>query len=132
MIASKKPKDLCEIMDILNSIEEYKIASREHVAPCILFGKPDSRAGKIFVDMTGGTEGPKDIIDNLLTAGVGTLVGMHLSEEHYKKLQGKNINVIIAGHIASDNLGMNLLLDKIERSSKLKILACSGFRRVKR
>ncbi len=129
---AKKPQRLEDIMSILDSIEEYKIAKREHVAPNILFGKPQARAGKLFVDMTGGTEGPKDIIDNLLQAGVGTLVGMHLSEEHYKKFQGKHINVIIAGHIASDNLGLNLLLDKIEKTAKLKILSCSGFRRIKR
>jgi putative NIF3 family GTP cyclohydrolase 1 type 2 len=132
MFLDKKPHTLRDIMDILGSIEEYRISKKEHVSPSILFGKSDSRVGKIFVDMTGGTEGPKEIIDNLLQAGVGTLVGMHLSEEHYKKLQGKNINVIVAGHIASDNLGMNLLLDKIQKTSKIKLLACSGFRRVKR
>ena len=128
----KKPETIKNIMDILNSIEEYQIASSEHVAPSILFGNPERQAGKIFIDMTGGTEGPKDILDNLLQAGIGTLVGMHISEEYYKKLQGKNINCIIAGHIASDNLGMNLLLDKVEKIAKIKILACSGFRRVKR
>jgi len=129
---AKKPQCLEDIMKILSSIEEYKISKREHVAPNILFGKPASRTGKIFVDMTGGTEGPKDIVDSLLCAGVGTIVGMHLSEEHYKKFQGKNINVVIAGHIASDNLGLNLLLDKLEKTAKIKILSCSGFRRIKR
>lgn len=119
-------------MHLLNTIEEYKLATRQQRGPCILFGSPENRTGKIFVDMTGGTEGPKDIIDNLLTAGVGTIVGMHMSEDHYKKLQGKNINVIIAGHIASDSLGMNLLLDRIEKLSKIKILAFSGFKRIKR
>jgi hypothetical protein len=132
LLLQKKPQDLKGIMDMLMGIEEYKISSRQSVKPTILFGSPSSRPGKIFVDMTGGTEGPKEIFDNLLSAGVGTIVGMHLSEEHYKKLHGKNINVIIAGHIASDNLGMNLLLDKIQDKGKIKILACSGFRRIKR
>lgn len=132
MMDQNKPETLGEIMDLLEKIEEYRIAKSNHAGPCILFGKRENRAGKIFVDMTGGTEGPKEIIDNLLAAGVGTLIGMHLSEEHYKKCQGKNINVIIAGHISSDNLGLNLLLDKIQKASKIKILACSGFRRVTR
>jgi predicted ATPase len=39
---------------------------------------------------------------------------MHLSEDHYKHAKGEHINVVIAGHIASDNLGLNLLLDEIE------------------
>lgn len=131
-IDRKKPKLLKDILDLLNPIEEYRMSRANHAGPTLLFGSPSSRAGKIFIDMTGGTEGPKEILDDLQRAGVGTIIGMHVSEDHYKKLQDKNINVIIAGHIASDNLGMNLLLDKIEKISKIKIIPCSGFRRVKR
>ncbi len=126
-----KPKRLKDIIDILLNIEEYKLAKKEGAGPKILLGSPSSKTGKIFVDMTGGTEGPKDIIDNLVSCGVGTIVGMHLSEEHYKKFQEKNINVVVAGHIASDNLGLNLLFDKVEKISKIGIVSCSGFRRIK-
>lgn len=132
LFAKKNPQTLKDILDILKEIEEYRISCREQIAPVILFGKPSNRCGKILVDMTGGTEGPRDIFDNLSAAGVGTLICMHLSEDHYKKLQGKHTNVIIAGHIASDNLGMNLLLDKVERATQINILSTSGFRRVKR
>ncbi len=132
LFEDKGPQTLGSILDILLSIEEYHTASRRHVPPTILMGNPQQRAGKIFVDMTGGTEGPKDIADYLVTAGIGTLVGMHLSEEHYKKFQGKHINVIIAGHVASDTLGMNLLLDKLEETSKIVTSAFSGFYRIKR
>lgn len=128
----KKPQQLKDIMDILLDIEEYRIAAKNNNAPVILFGAPRNKTGKIFTDMTGGTEGPKDIADHLLAAGVGTVVGMHVSEELYKKLQGKNINVIVAGHISSDSLGLNLLLDKLEKSGNLKILSCSGYTRIKR
>ncbi len=128
----ERPQTLGQILDLLLSVEEYRTASRRHVAPTILIGGPAQRAGKIFVDMTGGTEGPKEIVDHLVTAGVGTVVGMHLSEEHYKKFQGKHINVIVAGHIASDTLGMNLLLDKLEETSKMATSAFSGFHRFKR
>ncbi len=131
-LETKRPRTLKDITDLLLSEDEYRIASVEGVPPTILFGKPSSRAGKILVDMTGGTEGPKDIVDHLVAAGVSTVIGMHLSEEHYKKYQGKHLNVVIAGHIASDNLGMNLLCDKIEKAGKIKFITCSGFRRVKR
>ena len=40
-----------------------------------------ARAGKIWIDMTGGTEGPKKIIEKLADHGVGTIVGMHMSQE---------------------------------------------------
>jgi len=126
------PTSLRTVCDMLLSIEEYQASSRRHIPPQILIGSPQARPGKIFVDMTGGTEGPKDIVDHLVAAGVGTIVGMHLSEEHYKKFQGKHINVIIAGHIASDVLGMNLLLDKLEKACGIRTSAFSGFHRVKR
>lgn len=129
---TKKPKSLKDIVDLMLTLHEYQTASSEQVPPMILFGKPGNRPGKIFVDMTGGTEGPKDIVDHLINAGVGTIVGMHLSEDAYKKFQGKHLNVIIAGHIASDNLGINLLCDKIEKAGAIKFVPCSGFRRVRR
>lgn len=123
------PETLEDILNVLGSIEEYRISKEQKAGPNILFGDLKSRSGKIFVDMTGGTEGPKMILEKLSSAGIGTIIGMHFSEEHYKELKDKHINCIVAGHSASDNLGMNLLLDKIE---KIKIIPCSGFRRVKR
>jgi len=59
-------------------------------------------------------------------------VAMHLSEEHFKQAKGEHINVVIAGHIASDNLGLNLILDQIEKVEELKIINCSGFVRIRR
>jgi len=128
----ERPQTLEQVVNILLGIEEYRAASRQHVAPTILMGSASQRAGRIFVDMTGGTEGPQQIAEHLVTAGVGTVVGMHLSEEHYKKFQGKHINVVIAGHVASDTLGMNLLLDKLETASRISTCAFSGFQRFRR
>jgi hypothetical protein len=42
------------------------------------------------------------------------------------------IRSVIAGHIASDNLGLNLLLDEVEKREPFEVIECSGFRRVKR
>lgn len=127
----KKPSTLKNVLDLLRKEPEYQDASSFNAGPKIILGKPEDSAGKIFVDMTGGTEGSKDIFARLSQAGIKTLVCMHLSEEHFKKVQTEYLNVIIAGHIASDNLGLNLLLDKIEKKNKLDIIACSGFRRFK-
>ncbi len=82
--------------------------------------------------MTGGTGGPKDIYRNLANSGVSTVVGMHLGEEHRKEAEKSHINVVIAGHISSDNVGINLMLDEIQKKNRLKVVACSGFRRFAR
>ncbi|MCX5667472.1 MAG: NGG1p interacting factor NIF3, partial [Candidatus Omnitrophica bacterium] len=128
----RKPKMLNDALNILKAIPEYTDALKVHAGPNILIGEGKKKCGKVFVDMTGGTEGPKRIFSRLSQAGVGTIVAMHLSEEHFKQAKAEFINVIIAGHIASDNLGLNLLLDALEKRGKLKIVPCSGFVRVRR
>lgn len=128
----RKPKTLSNVVGLLKAIPEYADGLKKNAGPRILIGDPGKAAGRIFVDMTGGTEGPKKIFPRLSQAGIGTIVAMHLSEDHYKHAKGEHINVVIAGHIASDNLGLNLLLDEIEKKEKLNIIPCSGFIRVRR
>jgi putative NIF3 family GTP cyclohydrolase 1 type 2 len=82
--------------------------------------------------MTGGTEGSKDIFERYAGAGVSTLVGMHLSEDGLEKAKKANLNVIVAGHISSDTLGLNLLFDEVEKSWPIDIIAASGFERIRR
>jgi putative NIF3 family GTP cyclohydrolase 1 type 2 len=132
LLRKQKPKKLQDIVDILMELPEYKGAAAQAAGPRILLGNPNRPVGDIFVEMTGGTEGPKEAIDKLYKVGVRTLVSMHLSEEHFKKVKDMNLNVVIAGHISSDSLGINLLLDKVEKEEKLSIIEFSGFRRFTR
>lgn len=127
----KKPSDVSDIVDILREIPEYRGASEETIAPKVTVGSAKRRAGRVFVDMTGGTGGSKRAFEKLSTAGVGTVVGMHMSEEHRKEAQKHHINVVIAGHIASDNLGVNLLLDHV-LDGGVEVIETSGFRRIAR
>jgi len=128
----EKPDTLKDVIKLLKSIPEYKLAAKEKSGPRIFAGESKRRAGKIFVDMTGGTSGSKEMFQKLAQAGVGTVIAMHLSEEHLKKVKAEHLNVVVAGHIASDNLGVNLLLDKLDKKKKLSIIECSGFTRIKR
>jgi len=58
---------------------------------------------------------------------------MHFSADHKKELEKANLNVVIAGHISSDVLGMNIVLDAIEKKrGKLNVIESSGFIRFKR
>jgi len=128
-----KPQKVSDILNFLNKISEYEYARELGVGPKVIAGGSNRKCGKVFVDMTGGTEGSKKIFKKLSQAGIGTVVGMHFSEEHFKEAKKEHVNMIIAGHIASDNLGMNLLLDKLcKQDKKLNFIATSGFQRVKR
>src|SRR3989339_477335 len=128
-----KTVDAANILGILNEIEEYKISASNNAGPKIFTGSESSKCGKIYVDMTGGTEGPKEIYEAASKAGFGTFVGMHYSEDHRKEIKKNFMNIVVAGHISSDNLGLNLLLDAVmKQRGKLEILECSGYRRVSR
>lgn len=132
LFSKKKPEKVKDIISILLQIPEYKEAGSESAGPRIILGNPNRLVGKVFTEMTGGTEGSKEVYDKLYKKGIRTLVCMHLSDEHFKKVKDANLNVVIAGHISSDNLGLNLLLDRIEKKERLQVLSCSGFRRIPR
>ncbi|MBL7068459.1 MAG: NGG1p interacting factor NIF3 [Candidatus Omnitrophica bacterium] len=132
LLDKKKPKTLGAIVDILEGIYEYKEGASAGAGPEMLIGDRKRPAGRIFVDMTGGTEGSKRAFSRLSQIGIGTIISMHLSEEHYKAAKKEHINIIIAGHIASDNVGLNLILDELVKIEGFNIIQCSGFRRFSR
>lgn len=134
-LISKKEKDLEYVEDILNlfnKIPEYAEAKKMKAGPMLFAGSPDNRCGKIVItEFTGGTSGSKDVYEKMSQYGVGTVIGMHMHEEHRKEAEKHHINVIIAGHMASDSLGMNLFLDEIEKKG-VEVIPVGGLIRVKR
>ena len=132
MFDKKKSIKLSGVLSTLKAMPEYQDGMRHGAGPFILLGKESDSAGKIFVDMTGGTGGPSKLYSRLHQSGVKTIIGMHCKEESYKVAKSEFMNYIIAGHIPSDNLGLNLMFDAVEKRGKLNFLECSGFRRYRR
>jgi len=121
-----------DLMELLKQIPEYQKAMEIGVGPKIFAGAKENYLGKIAVtEITGGTEGSPKLYEKMAQAGIGTVVGMHQSEEHRKEAEAANINVVIAGHISSDSLGVNLFLDELERRG-IEIISASGLIRVSR
>ena len=127
-----KPEYVSDIIKSLLEIPEYKEAAKKGFGPAIFSGSEENRTGKIaLTEITGGTSGSKDVYERLSQAGVGTVIGMHVTEEHRKKAEKYHINIVIAGHISSDSLGMNLFLDELEKKG-IEIIPCSGLIRISR
>ena len=57
--------------------------------------------------------------------------GFFVSPKHKKEAETSNLNVVIAGHMSSDSLGMNLFLDELEKRG-IEIIPCSGLIRISR
>ncbi len=131
-IKKEKPEYVGDILKLLLEIPEYKEAARRGFGPTLFSGAEENRTGKIaLTELTGGTEGSKDIYSKMAQAGIGTVISMHQSEEHKKEAEKAHINVVIAGHISSDSVGMNLFLDELEKKG-IEIVPCSGLIRYSR
>lgn len=121
-----------DLMALLKEISEYKEAVKFGAGPKIFVGSEENRCGKIAViEITGGTEGSPKLYEKMAQAGIGTIIGMHISEENKKEAEAANINVVIAGHISSDSIGINLFLDELEKQG-IEIVPCSGLIRISR
>lgn len=127
----KKPETVGELLKVLLEIPEYQEARRRGAGPKIFAGSPNHRLGKFLVEMTGGTNPSQKVYQELSRAGVSTVVGMHMKDDARDKASEYHMNVVIAGHISSDSLGMNLFLDELEKKG-VEVVPCSGLIRVKR
>jgi len=131
-ISGKKPKYIKDILDALMKLPEYQHAKKQGNGPMMFVGSAENRCGKIsYSGFTGGTSGSKDTIEKMAAAGVGTILAMHMPEDHRKLAEKYHMNVLICGHMPSDSLGMNLLMDELEKK-KVQIVVCGGFMRVSR
>jgi len=133
-ICGKSFDTVGEIMDALLDIPEYAIYAKKGNPPILVNGRKESRPGKIFAtEFTGGTNGPEELVKLQAEAGVGTILSMHATEKTLDAARDLHVNIIQCSHMASDALGVNLLIDEWQKKgAKLEILPISGFVRVER
>ncbi len=130
-LKKNKPETLGDVMDLLMELPEYQEAKRQGAGPVLFAGNPRNRVGKYVTEMTGGTEPSGKIYQELSRSGVSTIVGMHMRKDTLEKAMEAHLNVVTAGHMASDSLGMNLFLDELEKKG-VEIVPCGGIIRVSR
>jgi len=132
LFEKKAPETVGDIMKILKEVPEYQEATKGKAGPIIFCGSERNRAGKVApIEITGGTESSSAVYEKLAIAGVGTIVGMHAGEDHRKECTKYHMNMVVAGHMSSDSLGMNLLLDELEKRG-IEVIPCSGLIRISR
>ena len=121
-----------DLEELLLTVPEIKKASEMGYGPTYFLGSKKNRLGKIAVtEFTGGTGGPKTLYEKLAQSGVGTIISMHQNDVNRKEAEKNNLNVLVSGHMASDSIGINLVVDKFEKLG-VEILPISGFIRVSR
>jgi len=121
--ANNPETTLEDITIALEEIAEYKNSARK---PVIRVGSKESYAGKIYVLMSGLTGPGADILKQYFEGGVGTLVLMHIPEKDVSALkEHAHGNVIVAGHMSSDSLGMNKIAEAW-RAQGVEVTMMSG------
>ena len=132
VVKKGKPEFVADIVRLLFQIPEYQEAARRGSSPRLFAGNPKSHCGRVVAsEITGGTDGADKIYSHLANAGIGTIISMHQPEGYRKEAEKNFINVVVASHIASDSLGMNLFIDELEKKG-IEILPSGGFIRVSR
>ncbi len=126
LMNQKQPHLINDVIDVFKEIPEYRTGIKLKNGPRIILGKGSNRAGKVVVKMAGGTGGAKTLYKAFETAGVGTYIAMHVKEDHIELARKHHINLIVAGHMPSDSLGMNLMYGELEKKGELDIVRFSG------
>ena len=126
--------DLGEILNAILDIPEYKKFAKKGNPPIIVSGSRGSRPGKICAtEFTGGTNGPEEFFEAKARAGVGTVLSMHVTEKSLEEAKKHHVNIIQCSHMASDALGVNLMLDGMKKiDPKMTFIEVSAFVREER
>lgn len=94
----------------------------------IRLGQPDNKAGKTVVVHGAGTNGGAAMARLYFLRGVDTVIYIHLARGELLRLQEefpKGKNLIVSGHIASDAVGINPFIEKLE-SKGITVVRVSG------
>jgi putative NIF3 family GTP cyclohydrolase 1 type 2 len=106
------------VQDVVHALEELPEFKKAVTEIKIRLGKPENHAGKIVVSHGAGTNGGYEVAKTYFKYGIGTVIYIHVSAGDLAKLKNDGVgNLIVTGHIASDSVGINPFIHKLEEKS---------------
>ncbi len=112
-----------DVIDALYTLKEFKYAKTKIL---VEVGSPENPVGKVVVSHGALTNGGYEVASKYFEYGIDTVVYIHISPGDLMKLRAENKgNLIISGHIASDSVGINPFLDRLEKEG-LEVLRLGG------
>ena len=107
----RKYSTVQDVVSALRELPEFKNAVTEIK---IRLGKAENPAGKVVVSHGAGTNGGYEVAKTYFKYRIGTVVYIHISPKNLEKLKTDNVgNLIVTGHIASDSVGINPLINEL-------------------
>ena len=117
------------VLEGLKTIPEMELSL---VQPELWLGRQENPLGRWIVQMAAGTNGGAAIYRTYYEHGINTILAMHIEDRDLRELeqaQRPDANLVITGHMPSDSIGMNRVLDAVEESG-VEVIAGSGVIRV--
>ena len=112
-----------DVIDALYTLREFKAAETRIL---LGVGREDNSVSKVIVSHGALTNGGYEVARTYFKYGINTVVYIHISPSDLIRLRRENMgNLIISGHIASDSVGINPFLDKLEKEG-LEVLRIGG------
>lgn len=112
-----------DIINTLNEIEEFKTS---YTKIKLRMGDKSNKAGKVKVAHGAYTNGGYEVANAYFENGIDTVVYIHIQMDALKRLRKENKgNIIVTGHIVSDEIGINPLIDEL-RKRGLEVDTISG------
>lgn len=113
-IESAAPVTVADLVETFAGFPEMEAAETDVQ---VRVGDPDNRVGNIAIHHAAGANGGASVASAYFDNGVDTVVYIHAdgaTERDLQQAYGDKKNLIITGHLASDAVGMNILIDKLE------------------
>ncbi|HCJ10931.1 MAG TPA: hypothetical protein DHW14_07185 [Clostridiales bacterium] len=113
------------VIEGLMTLPEFQAAPTR---PLVVLGDPGNPAGRVVVAHGAGTNGRAPVALAYFRHGVGTLVYIHLDYPELLKIRAEapeGANLVVAGHIAADLVGINPFVQALEERG-LEIVRASG------
>lgn len=117
------------LIEELKTIPEMEVALAQ---PQLWLGKGDNPVGRWVVQMAAGTNGGAPIFSTYYEHGINTILAMHVDPADLNKLEAMRLpaaNLIITGHMPSDSIGINRLIDALQERG-VEVIPGSGVIRV--
>ncbi|MGH2351884.1 MAG: hypothetical protein ACRDJN_09770 [Chloroflexota bacterium] len=125
------PRTVEDVVMALLTIPEVQSAARLGAGPRIMTGEPSWPSGRILLKFGGGYILPPSAYPLLGQAGVNTVLQIACGAEHARAAQEAGVAIVRIPHAACDNIGLNLLLDDVERElGPLQVIPCGYFERI--
>ena len=123
VIRSRSGVRVKDVIEGLYQLEEFQFAKTKIL---IGVGDPDNNVSKVIVSHGALTNGGYEVANAYFDHGVDTVIYIHIAPNDLLKLKAENKgNLIISGHIASDSVGINPFVKRLEKEG-LEVLKLGG------